>query len=488
VRVKWLTTSTQFAAQPVERDATVYRYDIPQTDGQYLLFENRQKIGSDKYLPGHGLLSWRIDPDRAELGAWNGDERHPAIALTMAAPYPGTMLNRLLRIGDVPSMRLTGIKESKGVVTATPLLGYNQPAVSAERARVNMTALVGQTAETHTVAVRRDSNVVNWTARASQPWLLLKETGDSLSFTADPLGLPPGEYVDTVSISNARGEVASKVAVDLRVAMPGMPEIIATALPWSWGLAAQSGRLLQASYGWDVLGLRPRPRVLQLWDGVSRPSTLARVPADALYAPVIVDQNTSYVIARARDINYLYRVDANGNAEVVAAGIGDGPAYGAALMPDGAIIVAEWSGRLHRITPDGQVGSYGKLNAHLYQIATDKYGNLYASTYEGRVIRMSPTGASSVIATGFEKGKLVAIATTPEGDLYVSERGAQGRIIRISRDGVRETLLQRRGAQFYGIAIDDHFVYAIDLRNRELLRIPREGLPVTPTFAQGMFQ
>jgi sugar lactone lactonase YvrE len=212
----------------------------------------------------------------------------------------------------------------------------------------------------------------------------------------------------------------------------------------------------------------------------------SRIPADALYSPVMADKNTAYVIARARNANYVYRLNSDGSAEVVASNIGDGPAYGAAVMPDGAIIVAEWSGTLHRVTPDGRVGDYGRLNAHLYQIAADRNGMLYAATYEGSVIMMAPDGASAVLTTGFEKGKLVAIATTPAGDVYVSERGDHGRIIRIAHDGTREVLLQRRGAQFYGIAVDDRFLYAIDLRNRELLRIPRDGVPVTPAFAQGV--
>ena len=503
VKVEWVTTSSPITAPAVERDPVVYRYDLPGTAGEYLLLENRQKVGSDKYLPGHGMLAWRIDPERAELGAWNSDEHHPAVELISADgrndlshggradatdPFPGAMSERLLRMNDVPTVRIAGIRETRGVIQAVPLLGYNGPSIAPERTSVNMTALVGQSAATHTLAVKREEPAIGWTARAAQSWITLEAENDSLKITADPLGLPPGQYVDTVRLSNSRGEASSKVVVNLRVALPGVPEIIATALPWSWGLAAQSGMLLQASYGWDALGLRPRPRVLQLYDGVTRPSTLARIPADALYAPVIVDQKTSYVVARARDTNYLYRIDGNGDASVVAANIGDGPAYGAARMPDGAIIVAEWSGKLWRVTPAGQVSDYGKLNAHLYQIATDKDGNLYAATYEGSVIRMSPQGASSVIATGFVKGKLVAIATTPTGDLYVSERGDQGRIIRITQDGKREVLLQRRGAQFYGVAVDDHFLYAIDLRNRELLRIPRDGLPVTPTLAQGMFQ
>jgi hypothetical protein len=97
---------------------------------------------------------------------------------------------------------------------------------------------------------------------------------------------------------------------------------------------------------------------------------------------------------------------------------------------------------------------------------------------------MAPDGSNTVVTTGFEKGKLVAIAATPLGDLYVSERGDHGRVIRIAADGTKEIVLQRKGAQFYGVALDEHFLYAVDLRNRELLRIPRDELAVPEAVAQ----
>ncbi len=502
VRVSWLRSGVSLNAAPIENDPVVYRYDLPAATGDYILFENRQRIGSDKFLPGHGMLAWRIDPERAELGAWNADEHHPAVSLVEADgrsdlrnggradatdPFPGAMAERVFRVSDVQTLRLTWIRESRsGRVLATPLLGYAGPSLVPERTSVNMTALVGQTPARHALAIRREAGAIKWSAQTGASWLTLTTSSDSLSIAADPIGLPPGQYVDTIRINNEPGEQSARIVVALHVAVPGVPEIIAGDLPWSWGLAARAGMLLQASYGWDALGLRPRPRVLQLWDGVAQPATLARIPADALFAPVIADATTTYVIARARNANYIYRIDTNGNAAVIAGNVGDGPAYGAALMPDKSIIVAEWSGRLHRVSADGQVSDYGKLNAHLYQIAADQFGNIYAATYEGSVIMMTPTGASAVVSTGFEKGKLVAIAATPSGDLYVSERGDHGRILRISEGGSKQILLQRRGGQFYGVAVDDHFLYAIDLGNRQLLRIPRDGLPVTPTFAQGM--
>lgn len=495
VRVNWLKGNTPIRAAPIERDPVVYRYDVPGS-AEYVLLENRQKIGTDKFLPGHGLLAWRIDPERAELGAWNSDETRAAVSLVEADgrfdlanggradgtdPFPGALTQRLLRIPDVQTLRVAWIREHNGIVQATPLLGYSTPALVPERTSINLTALVGQQNTFYAIAITREAGAGAWTAKSQASWMNVEAAADSVRIEANTLGLPPGVYVDSIRVATTRGEAAANIRVELRVALPGVPEIIATELPWSWGLAARAGVLLQASYGWDALGLRPRPRILQLWDGVNHPETLARIPADALYAPVIADARTAYVIARARHANYIYRLDANGDASVVASHVGDGPAYGAALMADGAIIVAEWSGKLHRVSPDGVVTPYGALNAQLYQIATDAAGNLYAATFEGTVIRMAPDGSSSVVTTGFEKGKLVAIATSASGELYVSERGGQGRIIRIGlEDGSREILLQRQDAQFYGITVDENFLYAIDLHHRELLRIPRNAVALNP--------
>lgn len=84
VRVDWIDGDTkELSLSPVEREPVVYRYDVPDT-GRYLLLENRQKLGSDSHLPGEGLLLWRIEPERGELGAWNNDERRPAVGLLEA--------------------------------------------------------------------------------------------------------------------------------------------------------------------------------------------------------------------------------------------------------------------------------------------------------------------------------------------------------------------------------------------------------------------
>jgi immune inhibitor A len=87
VAVEWIgQTDSTMTMAPVQRDRTVYRFDGK--DGEYLLLENRQRKGSDRFLPGSGLLIWHVDPERGELGAWNNDERRAAVSL-VAGGWPG---------------------------------------------------------------------------------------------------------------------------------------------------------------------------------------------------------------------------------------------------------------------------------------------------------------------------------------------------------------------------------------------------------------
>ncbi|MGH7448172.1 MAG: hypothetical protein ACRELT_11460, partial [Longimicrobiales bacterium] len=233
------------------------------------------------------------------------------------------------------------------------------------------------------------------------------------------------------------------------------------------------------SYGWDQLGLRPRPRVLSLLEASSHPQTLARLAADALYSP-IVDQRdgATFVLARARDSNYLYELTGNGDARILASRIGDEPAYGAAILPDGSIAVAEWNGAINRVSRDGTVHQWMNVGYNIYQIASDAAGNLFAAMYSGDVLRVSADGERTVIATGFGPGRLVAVATTPDGAVLAAERGGHGRILRVDSDGTREFVYWSPGARFYGRAVDDGFLFALDLTHRQLLRIP---LPATPS-------
>ena len=84
-------------------------------------------------------------------------------------------------------------------------------------------------------------------------------------------------------------------------------------------------------------------------------------------------------------------------------------------------------------------------------------------------------GHTSILSTGFGRGRLVAVAAAPCGDVYAAERGGGGRVVRFGRDGKAEWTISIPGAQFYGLTVDGGFLYALDLGHRQLLRIPLTG-------------
>lgn len=488
VGVSWLSSVDSMVFEPVATSQAVYRYDIPNSAGSYMLLENRQRLGSDSYLPGHGLLAWRIDPERGELGAWNTDERRSAVTLIDADgrndlanglradsgdPFPGS--KKRDSFGELRSLSLTSIRELDEKIVASVRVGYADPSLVPMVNAVRLTAAAGDTVVERRIRIASHGAVGAWTARSEGEWLTTSAVADTLVVHATRDGLPPGRYTETVDLHTEAGVLAGRVTVEFYVTKPGVPEIVATDLPWSWGLAARDGDVLQASYGWDAFGLRPRPRVLQIRDGQVHPSTLSRIASDALFAPVYApDGRSSFVLSRARESNYVYRITEDGSATVIASDFGASPAYGSALLPDGTLLVAEWNGTIWRIVEGAAPQVYTMLGTNLYQIATDRAGTVYAATYDGRILRYDRSGTVTSTTTGFKAGRFVTLAVTAEGVIYAGERGGDGRIFRFDRSGKRQTIYQSRRSSFYGLSVDSHFLFALDLYNRKLLRIPLE--------------
>lgn len=501
VRVDWLKPGETLELDPVVDSRVVKRYD--HGDGSYLLFENRQQKGSDRFIPGHGLLAWRIDPERAEIGAWNVDERRAAVRVVPADPaapaagglggaqtdpFPGASGRDAFIAPVRGGFAISSITETgDGVITANVAVGYAKPTIILSQSGVRITARAGSVPVIHRVGVSTEGGDIAWQARTRARWLRVTGESGEIELRADPSNLEPGLYGDTVYFLDAARQRLAALPVSMYVASGGIGQTVATELPWSWGLAVGSGRILQASYGWDPLGMRPRPRMLALREGDTHPSTLVRLPADALYAPVAHGDGSAHILARARGRNMLYYVSPSGDAELVVEDVGGDPAYGLTELPDGDLLVAEWSGRILRVNLDTrEVSTYTELPARIYQIASDGTGVVYAASYDGNLLRIEPNGVYAVIPTGFGVGRFVALAVTPDGTVFVAERGGSGRILRIDQRGQHHLVFRRPGAEFYGLALArDHFVYALDLASRELLRFPLDAGVNTPALAAG---
>ena len=451
-------------------------------------------MGSDAHVPGHGLLEWQVDPERAELGAWNNDERRAAVQIVAAGaserllggrrssahdPFPGESGQERLVANVTGGLALSDIVERDDrSVSARVATGFAAPMLRLSPTHVRVTARADGAPLAHRVTVVHGGDAIaDWTPRTRARWLRVERDGADIVLRALPSGLAPGLYGDTVHVVDGERNILAKLPVSMYLAAHGLGQTVATELPWSWGLAVGAGRILQASYGWDPLGLRPRPRLLSLQEGRTHPTTLARLPADALYAPVLHADGSAHVLARTRGRNLLFHVAADGTAELIVDGIGDDPAYGMTMLPDGDLLVSEWSGRLLRVRlADRSVAEFAKLPARIYQIASDGTGTVYAANYDGSVISVTQNGDVNVRQTGFGIGRLVALTATPDGTVFAAERGDQGRIVELRPNGTRQLVFRRPGAEFYGLALArDHFIYALDLAARELLRFPLDN-------------
>ncbi|HEX7091063.1 MAG TPA: M6 family metalloprotease domain-containing protein, partial [Longimicrobiales bacterium] len=198
VRVQWIRGDTAGLAIPAVGAArTVFRYDLPGRGGEYLLLENRRLEGSDAHLPGPGLLVWRVDPEPAELGLWNNDERRPAVALIEADgkgelarghvadagdPFPGESHRTALALDPPAAFRLSSIaEEPDGSVQVDVEVGFEAPALVAAPDELHFAVLPGDTALGQVVRVQPEAGApATWSAEASAEWLEVERVGNAL--------------------------------------------------------------------------------------------------------------------------------------------------------------------------------------------------------------------------------------------------------------------------------------------------------------------
>ncbi len=101
--------------KPLAQVNNGYRLDTP-VEGEYFLLENRTRTGWDAYLPGEGMLVWRVDSTDAK--AWddnkvNCNPAHPLYELMRAGggttdsgsdPFPGTAGITSINNSTTPSL------------------------------------------------------------------------------------------------------------------------------------------------------------------------------------------------------------------------------------------------------------------------------------------------------------------------------------------------------------------------------------------------
>src|SRR5690606_5375327 len=163
-------------------------------------------------------------------------------------PFPGRTDRTTFNTELAGGVQLTGIELVDGVVRAEMKTGIQHRALVASPEVLRITALTGATPVPQRVNVRSTgAKRIDWVPVATASWIDTERDGDALVITADPRGLAAGTYTDTVDIRDISRMTLAQVIVSFYVAAPGVGQIIATELPWSWGVAVSSGRILQRS-------------------------------------------------------------------------------------------------------------------------------------------------------------------------------------------------------------------------------------------------
>lgn len=174
---------------------------------------------------------------------------------------------------------------------------------------------------------------------------------------------------------------------------------------------------------------------------VTNPTSLAIGPHDTLYVS-------------SRFEGAVYKMDAEGNADVFATDLGI--ACGLAFAPDGTLFVGDRSGTVFEVSTGGHARTFATLPSSVaaFHLALGQDG-LYvtAPTLSARdaVYRISFGGEVSVVHSGF--GRPQGLAFSPAGELFVVEAlaGVSG-LYRVVEG--REPELVISGPRLVGVAFD----------------------------------
>lgn len=112
---------------PLHTESKAYKMTI--TDNEYFLLENRQQVGWDTYLPGHGMLIYHVDES---VAGWNYNcancvANDPGVDLEEAsgysgsgAPFPGTSNNTSFTDNTTPnSLTKSGMPINRPITQIT---------------------------------------------------------------------------------------------------------------------------------------------------------------------------------------------------------------------------------------------------------------------------------------------------------------------------------------------------------------------------------
>ncbi len=134
-------------------------------------------------------------------------------------------------------------------------------------------------------------------------------------------------------------------------------------------------------------------------------------------------------------------------------------------------------GKIFKITPDGKVSvAYTSEDSQVLCLAAAPDGSIYAGTGQGgHIIRIDPRGQARVIA-GTSEGYVWSLAVDPRGEAIYAGTGPKGRIYRVTPDGKTSVFYTTKQEHILCLAVGpDGMVYAGADKSGLVYRIDPRG-------------
>jgi streptogramin lyase len=168
----------------------------------------------------------------------------------------------------------------------------------------------------------------------------------------------------------------------------------------------------------------------------------------------------------------VVRITPAGETSVFAIGLIN--PYGLAFNHAGDLFVSTDSGTVFRITPDGAKSTFASGFAFPFGIAFDSAGNLFvADAGHYQIVKVTPAGQSSVFAYGiynYPEG----MAFNSSGDLFISQNG--GGVLRFTPDG-NSSGVASGSSTWLGMAFDQSGVlFVADFTGNGIFKIAPDGV------------
>src|SRR5574344_59751 len=153
-----LTTSGDYTLEPVQNNKAYT--SATKTNGEYYVYENRQKTGWDTYLYGHGMLIYHVDQSSNIVGTvtaasrWNSNTinaypSHQCCDLVEAIPESQLTISSISSMGKMPFPGTEGITSFTSATSpaakdwAGNATGYNLTSIAETGSNITFTLSVG---------------------------------------------------------------------------------------------------------------------------------------------------------------------------------------------------------------------------------------------------------------------------------------------------------------------------------------------------------